>query len=374
MYCIFNLLIKNFIMDKKLLEKYLNNNCSEEELEIVLNWLINSGSLNECTNLLYSLWNEIHEEDAGSAADFEKILHKIHHEINVRDSKSLMEEADNNLIRYNRKKYLLRIIRNVAAILFLPVLGFGLSMLNKYQSSHNSYVAALGTTNQVFSSADAITKINLPDSSVVWLNHSSSLRYPSVFIGDQRLVELEGEGFFEVSSNPDKPFIVNTGKIQVVAHGTIFNVMAYPEENRVETSLIKGEVDLREIKQLGKTEILYKMNPSDLAVYDKTSNSINTRTIKDDRYFSWKNGKMVLTDEPMTEVIRKISRWFNVDISIGDPRLNDLTLTATFVNETLPEVLELLSHVYPVGYTISDRAAVDDGTFTKRKVFLYYKI
>lgn len=359
-------------MDKKLLEKFLNNNCSEKELKIVVTWLLNSTSMTDCTNLLYSLWNEIHEEDTGSSVDFEKILNKIHHEINVRDSKSLTEEADNILIKYNRKKYFLRIIRNVAAILFLPVLGFGLSMASKYQSSHNSYVAALGTTNQVFSSADAITKINLPDSSVVWLNHSSSLRYPSVFIGDQRLVELVGEGFFEVVSNPDKPFIVNASKIQVVAYGTTFNVMAYPEEAIVETSLLKGKVEIRETEQEGKPEILYKMNPSDIAVYDKTSYSINTRKIKNDRYFSWKNGNLVLTAEPMTEVIKKLSRWFNVNISIGDSRLNDLTLTATFENETLPQVLELLSYVYPVGYTISDREAVGDGTFTKREVLLYY--
>ncbi len=373
MYCIFNPLIKIFIMDKKLLEKYLNNNCSEEELEVVLNWLINSGNITDSTNLLYSLWDEIHKEDAISATDFEKILHKIHHEINIRDSKLLLGEADNNLIRYNRKKHFLRIIRNVAAILFLPVFGFGLSMLYKYQASHNSYIAALGTTNQVFSSADAITKINLPDSSVVLLNRNSSLRYSSDFTGDQRLVELKGEGFFKVASNPKKPFIVNADKIQVVAYGTTFNVMAYPEENKIETSLINGEVDLREIEQLGKTKILYKMNPSDLVVYDKTSKNIVRRTIKDDRYFSWKDGKLALTAEPMTEVIKKISRWFNVDICISDPRLNDLTLTATFVNETLPEVLELLSLVYPIGYTISDREAVGDGTFTKRKVFLYYK-
>lgn len=361
-------------MNKKLLEKYLNNNCSEEELEIVLNWLINSGSITDSTNLLYSLWDEIHKEDVISAADFEKILHKIHHKINIRDSKLLLGEADNNLIRYNRKKHFLRIIRNIAAILFLPVFGFGLSMLYKYQASHNSYVAALGTTNQVFSSADAITKINLPDSSVVLLNRNSSLRYSSDFTGNQRLVELKGEGFFKVTSNPKKPFIVNAGKIQVVAYGTTFNVMAYPEENKIETSLINGEVSLREIEQLGKTKILYKMNPSDLVVYDKTNKNIVRRTIKDDRYFSWKDGKLTLTAEPMTEVIKKISRWFNVDISINDPRLNDLTLTATFVNETLPEVLELLSLVYPIGYTISDREAVGDGTFTKRKVFLYYKI
>ena len=89
--------------------------------------------------------------------------------------------------------------------------------------------------------------------------------------------------------------------------------------------------------------------------------------IADDRYFSWKDGKLVFKKEPMGEVVKKLSRWFNVDIQIKDPELLELTYTATFVHETLPQVMELLTLVSPVSYSISNRKEISDGTIYKKK-------
>ena len=134
----------------------------------------------------------------------------------------------------------------------LPVLGFGLYMSFKYQSVRHGQISVNQAYNEVFSSVDAITKVTLPDGSNVWLNHSSTLKYPAMFQGDSRTVELTGEGYFEVAHNPKIPFIVKAGEIQVVAHGTTFNIMAYPDEDRIETSLINGSVELQRLNQIGK--------------------------------------------------------------------------------------------------------------------------
>jgi ferric-dicitrate binding protein FerR (iron transport regulator) len=115
------------------------------------------------------------------------------------------------------------------------------------------------------------------------------------------------------------------------------------------------------------------MKPADLAIYQKKNHKINTRIIDDDRYFSWKNGKLVFNKEPLGEVAKKLSRWFNVDIQVADPKLLELTYTATFVNETLPQVMELISLVSPVSFSISDRKEISSGAFSKRKVFLKYR-
>jgi ferric-dicitrate binding protein FerR (iron transport regulator) len=77
--------------------------------------------------------------------------------------------------------------------------------------------------------------------------------------------------------------------------------------------------------------------------------------------------------EPITEVVKKLSRWFNVDIQIKDPELLKLTYTATFVNETLPQVMELLTLMSPISYSISDRKEISSGTFSKRKIILSYR-
>jgi ferric-dicitrate binding protein FerR (iron transport regulator) len=182
-----------------------------------------------------------------------------------------------------------------------------------------------------------------------------------------------GEGYFDVIHDPKSPFVVSAGEIDVIAYGTIFNVMAYPEENKIETSLIEGSVELVKPLSGEKKVSLSIMNPNDYAVYFKGSDEVLKRTISDERYFSWKDGKLIFTAEPLGEVVKKLSRWYNVDIQIKDPALNELTLTATFVHETLPQVMGLLSIIAPVNYTISDRKMNGDGTFSRTEVILSYR-
>jgi ferric-dicitrate binding protein FerR (iron transport regulator) len=360
-------------MDKKLLEKYCNNTCTAEELNTVIEWFRGSNGISESKTLLLSIWEDLSDEESNPQTDFDFILDKIHHQVNLDNSKKLLEEADQNLIRYKRRKHFLSILTKAAAILLFPVLTYSLYMSFKYQSTLHNQVFVKQAYNEVFSSVDAITKVVLPDSSRVWLNHSSSLKYPAIFDGDFRTVELIGEGYFEVAHNPKIPFIVNAGKIQIKAVGTTFNIMSYPEEDRIETSLIEGCVELQQTQPNGKLITLSRMKPTELAVFHIRNNELNTMTINDDRYFSWKDGKLVFNKEPIGDVVKKLSRWFNVDIQIKDPELLDLTYTATFVHETLPQVMELMALVSPVKFSISDRQETSSGTFTKRKIILSYK-
>jgi len=358
-------------MRKKLLEKYLNNNCNPDELKLVLSWFRDLSTSTEFKDELYNICEELPDNHVKIRINYDDILNKIHHEINLNQTKLLIEDSDEDLIKHNRKQSILMHLRNIAASLLLPFFGLSIIMSVKYYSERSNKNPVSETYNEVLSSVDAITKVTLPDGSVVWLNRRSSLRYPASFDGDKRYVDLKGEGYFEVTHDDKIPFIVNTNNLQIIARGTTFNVMAYPEEDKVETSLISGNVEL--IKQLsgGKSEALYLMNPADLTIYNKKSDEIAVRVIDDDRKFSWKNGKLVFTAEPMPEVIKKLSRWFNADIEINDAELLGLTLTATFVDETLPQVLELLTYISPISYTISNREVNADGTFSKRRVVLY---
>ncbi len=360
-------------MNKELIKKYFNNNCSEKELKAVLDWFTDYAHLPEGKALLYNIWEELDEQAPGEKADYDTNLCKIHHEINIRQSKILIDNSENDLVRYNRRQYIISLIRNVAATLLLPVLGLGIYYSARYYSAKSNQTSVNQSYNEVFSSVDAITKVTLPDGSNVWLNHSSSLRYPAAFQGRSRNVELKGEGYFEVTHNSKIPFVVQAGEIQIKAIGTTFNIMAYPEDDRIETSLINGQVELQRMGTNGKVVPLLTMKPTDLAVFEKSNNEISTHAIADDRYFSWKDGKLVFNAEPMEDVVKKLSRWFNADIRIEDPELKGLTLTATFVHETLPQVMDLLTLVSPVSYTITGRTADTDGTFSKRKIILSYR-
>ena len=360
-------------MNKGLLEKYCTNSCTEEELNSVLEWFDGSVRTPEGKSLLFKIWEELPDEESNILIDFDFILDKIHHKVNMDQTKRLLDEAGQNLIKYKRRKHFINVLTRAAAILMFPVFSFGLYMSFKYQSTRHDQVSVNQAYNEIFSSVDAITKVTLPDGSNVWLNHSSSLKYPAIFHGPTRNVELKGEGYFEVAHNPKIPFIVKTGEIQIKAIGTTFNIMAYPDEDRIETSLINGRVELRRTEPDGNVIPLLEMKPSELAIFQKSNDEISSRTIDDDRYFSWKEGKLVFNKEPISEVVKKLSRWFNVEIRIKDPELLELTYTATFVHETLPQVMELMAIVSPVSYSISDRKEISSGTFSKRKIILSYK-
>lgn len=360
-------------MDKELLKKYLNNSCNQEELKIVLEWFKESGRSQECKELLSNFWEDFKCSDEDKGSNLDRILDTIHHKINISATKELLEKADDDIFKYKKKENLIIRLSKIAAFLVIPLLGYGLYISTKYFGTKQSQISANQSYNEIFSSEDAITKVTLPDGSMVWLNHSSTLKYPPVFTGKTRSVELFGEGYFEVKSNPKVPFIVKTEEIETKALGTKFNIMAYPEEERIEVSLINGHVEIMHLEPNGSIITLKSMKPTDLSVYWKERNELVTRTIKDDRYFSWKDGKLIFEKEPIGEVAKKLSRWFNVDIQINDPELYELTYTGTFIHETLPQVMELLSLVSPIRYSISDRQVIDSGMFTKRKVILRYR-
>jgi len=360
-------------MDKELIEKYYNNSCTEEELNSVLEWIEGPSRTPEGKALLFKIWEELPDEESNLEINFDLILDKIHHKVNLAQPKKFPENADQNFRKNNRINQLIKIFSRVAAILILPVLSFGLYMSFKYHSTRQDQNSVNQAYNEVFSSVDAITKVSLPDGSIAWLNHSSKLKYPAMFQGDSRMVELFGEGYFEVAHNPKIPFVVKAGEIQVLARGTTFNILAYQDDDRIETSLIEGNVEIQRLDAERNLVQLLKIKPSDLAIFQKSSNEISIHTIVDDRCFSWKDGKLVFQKDPMREVVKKLNRWFNVDIQIKDPELLELTFTATFVHETLPQVMELLAMISPISYSISNRTEISNGTFTKRKIILSYK-
>jgi transmembrane sensor len=363
-------------MNKELLEKYCNNTCNEEELNSFLDWFRKSfrtDEVKELKDLIEKIWEEVDDKESAHDIDFDLILDKIHHKVNLAQVKELLDKDGRSILPLKKRENFLKILTRTAAILLLPVLGFGLYMTLKYNAYSHNQISVNQSSNEVFSSVDAITKVTLPDGSNVWLNHSSSLKYPAAFSSNVRMVELNGEGYFEVVHNSKIPFIVKTRELQIKAVGTTFNIMAYPDEYRIETSLIKGRIELQREEPDGKIIPLLDMKPTDMAVFQNGDNKIVTRTIEDDRNFSWKEGKLVFYDEPMGEVVKKLNRWFNADIQIKDPELLDLTYTATFIHETLQQVMELMTLMSPVHYSISERQEISPGTFAKRKIILSYK-
>jgi hypothetical protein len=149
-------------------------------------------------------------------------------------------------------------------------------------------------------------QITLPDGTKVWLNAESSIRFPTAFTGDQRVVELNGEAYFEVSSNKNKPFLVKAGGSETRVLGTSFNINAYADEGPVRTTLLDGAVNV------GGAGRDVRLQPGEQGVFN--AGAITTRVVNTRAVTAWKDGYYFFDRTPVQSVMRQIARWYNVDI------------------------------------------------------------
>ncbi|MEZ2334600.1 FecR family protein [Mucilaginibacter sp. RCC_168] len=152
-------------------------------------------------------------------------------------------------------------------------------------------------------------QIVLPDGTRVWLNSASSLKYPTAFAGNERRVELNGEAYFEVSKDPNKPFYVKTATQTVTVLGTHFNINSYADEIATKTTLLEGSV-----RVTGNTNgVMAKLKPGEQAV--NTINAIDVKENADiDEAVAWKNGKFLFRNTDLHTIMRQLSRWYDVDV------------------------------------------------------------
>lgn len=178
--------------------------------------------------------------------------------------------------------------------------------------------------------------IVLADGTKVYLNTVSSLKYPTRFNGDQRMVELEGEAYFEVAKNKDKPFIVKSGNQEIEVLGTHFNVHAYDNEPIVKTTLLEGSVAVRYKNQKTILKPGQQSNVSD------NLNKIIVREVDTEAAIAWKNGRFKFDNADLKSVMKQLERWYGIKAEYrGD--VSDVTFNGgTFMNKNLSEVLKVL--------------------------------
>lgn len=157
----------------------------------------------------------------------------------------------------------------------------------------------------------------LSDGTKVHLNSMSSLRYPVAFAADKREVELKGEAYFEVSKT-GQPFFVNVNGMQVEVLGTTFNISAYPDE-ACQTTLVNGSVRVSTAK--GESLVL---KPSQQATIAAGSNSIQVQTVDTSFYTSWVKGKINFKDQRLEDIMKTLSRWYDMDVVYKSERLKDI--------------------------------------------------
>ncbi len=347
----------------ELLQKYFNQKCDDSEKEIVHGWYNDIKSEKTLKSKLRDQWGETALEPTGCEVDSNRIFNKICRNIHTKE-----REKEHNKPLY-QKFY--NTFSKIAAIIILPVLIFsGWYFVKSGIISNNEENISYA---EIFSPLGARSHFELPDGSTGWLNSGSTLKFPVKFRGQVRKVSLSGEGYFDVVKNSKKPFVVKTGDIEVMALGTKFNVLTYPDDKTTNITLESGKVVINAICKNKKVVRITELEPDQQTIIKNESMKFQKRKVDSKNYTSWKQGILKFRNEPMNEVIERLERWYNVEIVLMDKELENYKYRATFEDETLNEVLSLIKLTSPVDFKQDKRVKLPDGSFTKKKIRMFIK-
>jgi transmembrane sensor len=338
-------------MSPELFKKYINNQCSIEEEQEVKAWLESASNKEEVLNQMDDYWKSLPEQKDYANLDSEKLFGKVLDTLNERAS---LSDKHPELRIHGREsqhepRKFGRVLKYAASILIMFSLGLGFyysSMNRKLGLSEAGENKDLRTRTK-----PDIKELVLADGTKVWLNSQSTLKYPEKFTGKTREVYLEGEAFFDVVKNPNQPFIVKTSGLDIRVLGTSFNVNSYKNDDNIYATLVTGKifVDLPE----GKTKNLI-LKPSEGIIFSKKSAELKKLDKADIQlHTAWKQGILVFKDAPFDEVVKRIERWYGVELSHSSIDTRDFRLTAKFEHETLEEVLEFIKLTFPFEYSIN---------------------
>ncbi len=322
-------------MDFQRLIEYLKQSEITSGNEEVKNWLTDPENELQAREMLGSVWagNRISLEKG--SPDFEKILDRVHHQLNRNREQLFIKRGARRPVP---------LFYRVAAVLLVPLLIASSVMLvsiYNFRTEPAHYVK-----RELFTKPGTREKIQLDDGTTVWLNDGTAFRYPEKFAAKERRVFVDGEAYFEVAANPEKPFIIENPLVNTIVTGTSFNIRGYSSDHYFEATLSKGQVRLQ------KDDRELKMVPGQQVQYCDQDDQFLTRNVNPAIYSSWIEGRLILKDEPFALAMLKLSRWYNAEILIRDEELKEFKLTATLENEKVEQTLDHIAYALPVKYRI----------------------
>ncbi len=321
---------------QNILKKYLKGESNERELNEAINLFSDPVNDLQLRPELFKWWNneEASEDETRKINDPDEVLNKIHHRINL--------EAGSSSVLSSEKLFP-NIIKFAAILIFGFFTGILINKLSSEKLSYYTFTSPKGSISQML----------LPDSSVVFLNSGSELKYADG--KKNRTALLNGEAWFDISKNDKKPFIVQTPHYNIRVTGTKFNVKAYPGDEIFATTLEEGSVQIIPSGKKMSTETLI---PGQQFTWNKTEGSVAVKQVNTKMYTAWKNNELIFIKMKLKELIVLLERKYGVDIEFKDSVIPDYHYDGTIKNETILEVLDLLQETLPIGYTIEDQRII----------------
>ena len=195
--------------------------------------------------------------------------------------------------------------------------------------------------------------LTLGDGTRVWMNADSRLKYPVCFNDTLREVFLEGEAYFEVKRNPEKPFVVDIGGMQVNVLGTTFGIRAYADEREIRTTLVSGRVNVSAGKQV------YELKPSEQAVFDKQTEAVKVAAVDTELFVGWKDGRLVFDNCSLERILKDLGRWYSFEVFYATSAAKEIPFSLNIrKHEKFAQVLELMQSTGKIQFEINKNTVI----------------
>lgn len=324
---------KNQKIDQ-LIDNYLSGKLNDWECTILNEWLKEKKNVSYYNNYCAN-WEPFFDES------FEENWNNLKSERQLREQAAEYRLGSNISSGTGPLRIMNIRLMKYAAVFVIGVLGTLLikdQLSEIWKSDHKAHWVHAETVS------GQKAKIILPDSSVVWLNSETILSFPSDFLAQKnRIVKLDGEGFFEVKDQKRNNFIVRSHDYDILVKGTRFNVMAYKDFNRTETTLVEGSITVLR----GKEKL--QVNPGERVIYSRNYLTKSKAQVRQSTL--WKENKFYFDNVPFKELVRRLERWYDVKITLRDESFNDVYYSGYFKNEeTIWQVLDVIKMTTPIKY------------------------
>lgn len=224
--------------------------------------------------------------------------------------------------------------------------------LLRYSSHDSIEMANDNKNNELIIPKGGEYQVVLADGTKVWLNSASRLIYPQSFMGKERRVVLSGEAFFDVTHDAERPFVVETSRMNVKVLGTRFNVNDYDDNEEVSTTLVNGSVEI-----VSGDQQAFRLVPGEQA-YGK-ENELEKREVNVRLYTSWIDGKFLFNNTELEEIAKQISRWYDVEIFFSNENVKKVRFTGAIVKfKPLEDLVRMIESTSQVRFSVKGRTIV----------------
>lgn len=327
--------------DWTLLAKYLSGECSEEEQSKIEIWIDSSIENQKIIELMKDVWHT--SESTNQTSDIKKIWNNVVREAGIpieSKIKTKINLADlfNNIVNwfFPFSPKLNKSLGYAFVILMVVSLPFFMKDTIKNSLFNNEPIM----TSIVVENGNR-RNITLDDGTKVHLDAGSKITYPNKFDNESREVILNGEAYFEVAHNPEKPFIVHAKNARVEVLGTKFNIRAWEESNKVNVAVVQGKVSLEPEKNISNEKVfLTKGLASSISEIGKLS---IPQKVDIEKELGWMHNEISFQNASLVEVLSQIKRWYKIDFTISDSVPKDEQLTIHIKNNSIEDITEMLS-------------------------------